>query len=100
MTEKRLQTDLLLNVPSPFSSPSSPRIIQEPPKGISFSEYLVVPRCVDSILGPIPTENSSTTMPFVFASKKMSELMYDNYDTKDQNSDYNTQILHLLSIHS
>ena len=70
MPEKRLQTELLLNVPSALSSPSSPRIIQEPPKGISFSEYLVVPRCVDSILGPIPTENSSTTMPFVFASKK------------------------------
>ena len=70
MTENRLQTDLLLKVPSPSSSPSSPFIIQEPPKGISFSEYLVVPRCVDSILGPIPTENSSTTMPFVFASKK------------------------------
>ena len=69
-TEILAQTDLLLKLPSPTSFTSSSPIIQEPPIGNSFREYLVSPLTKLRSLGPIPMENSSTRIPFNFASKK------------------------------
>ena len=69
-TEIRAQTDLELNAFSLLSSKSSPTIIHEPPNGISFQEYLVSPFTKLAILGPIPSENSVTPIPFFFARRK------------------------------
>ena len=93
ITENLAQTPLLLKEPSESSSISSPTMAQEPPIGNNFHEYFVM--CAQSslssnifwlqnnlqvipfsvlqkvmILGPIPTENSVTSTPFFFASRK------------------------------
>ena len=63
-------TDLLLNALGLGSALSSPTIIQEPPKGSAFREYLVSPCTKLASRGPMPMENSTTPMPFSFASRK------------------------------
>ena len=63
-------TDLLLNAFGSDSFSSSPNIMQEPPKGKSFNEYLVSPFSKLHTLGPIPMENSITPMPHFFATMK------------------------------
>ena len=57
-------------LPGWVSSRSSPSIAQDPPNGRSFSEYRVPPQDLLRSLGPIPSENSVTTIPFFFASRK------------------------------
>jgi hypothetical protein len=69
-TEILAHTDLLLNACSSESFSSSPSIIQEPPNGSALNEYLVPPFSQLQILGPIPSENSITPIPFSFANKK------------------------------
>ncbi|CDD41427.1 unknown [Clostridium sp. CAG:299] len=51
-------------------SSSSPSIMQEPPNGRSFSEYLVSPLLKLISLGPIPRENSRTQILPSFANRK------------------------------
>ena len=70
MIDILVHTDLLAKDPSSVVASSSPSIIQEPPKGSSFQEYLVPPFTVLTILGPIPRENSSTVTPPRFARRK------------------------------
>ena len=54
------------------SSPSSPSMAQEPPRGRIFSEYRVPLFLLtqERSLGPKPTENSTTVTPFNFAKRK------------------------------
>ena len=60
----------LLKLPGASSSSSSPYMAQEPPSGKSFSEYLVSFPFTEKILGPIPTENSTTFTPESLAKRK------------------------------
>ena len=69
-TEIRVQTDLLPKEFSSLLSPSSPTIMQEPPKGSALMEYRVSPFSTLKMRGPIPTENSTTPIPLHFASRK------------------------------
>ena len=69
-TAIRLNTGLLLKALSPSASSSSPNMAQEPPKGRSFKEYLVSPFTKLKSLGPIPKENSVTSIPLNFANIK------------------------------
>lgn len=73
-TDILAHTDALLKDPSLSSSSSSPTIIQEPPIGKSFKEYLVPPFSVERSLGPIPRENSVTAIPFLFAKRKCPSI--------------------------
>ena len=93
ITEKRAHFPLLLKEFSEVSSSSSPTIAHEPPSGRIFQEYFVTsahssvfskvfcehksftfqPLDVFAIvisLGPIPTLNSGTPIPFFLASRK------------------------------
>ena len=51
---------------SSSSSPNSPSIAQEPPSGRSFKEYRIPVFLLthERSLGPNPTENSTTAIPF------------------------------------
>jgi len=64
------QTDLLLNALLSWLSESSPSIMQAPPNGSSLMEYFVSPFWIPKSVGPNPSENSLTRIPFAFASKK------------------------------
>ena len=64
-------TDFELNDPGITSSAvSSPSIMQAPPRGSSLNVYSVSPRRTPKSFGPMPTANSSTTIPFFFATIK------------------------------
>jgi hypothetical protein len=70
ITENLAQTPFLLKAPASSMVSSSPSIMQDPPNGNNFNEYLVPFLTKLASLGPIPTENSVTVMPFFFASRK------------------------------
>jgi len=70
MTLILAHTDLELKLPSDMFSGSSSPIIHAPPIGRSLKLYFVPPITLDAIHGPIPTENSSTSIPFFFAIRK------------------------------
>jgi len=50
--------------------PSSPSNIHAPPMGSSFREYLTPPLMKEKSVGPMPTENSTTRIPFLLPIKK------------------------------
>ena len=52
---------------SSSTTSSSPNRLTNPPIGKSLNEYLVSLPFLENISGPIPTENSSTFIPFTFA---------------------------------
>ena len=69
-TEILAPTDLLWKESSALLSPSSPSIIQAPPKGSNLMEYLVSPFVKPTSVGPNPMQNSLTRIPARFANRK------------------------------
>ena len=70
ITEILAHTDLLLKFPGASDASSSSPIMHKPPIGKSFRQYLVPLYSFETRFGPIPIANSSTSIPFFFASVK------------------------------
>ena len=70
MTEILAHTDLLLKLFGESVASSSSPIAQNPPIGRILTAYFVPLYSLEKIAGPIPIANSSTSIPFFFASKK------------------------------